>query len=54
MKRLILAVLLSSLAFAVLAYSQQRWTKTYGETNGDGAYSVQQTSDGGYIVAGST
>jgi hypothetical protein len=30
------------------------WTKTYGGTNHDGAFSVQQTSDGGYIVAGYT
>ncbi len=31
-----------------------QWAKTYGETNNDRAYSVQQTSDGGYIVAGYT
>jgi len=31
-----------------------QWAKTYGGTNDDGAYSVQQTSDGGYIVAGYT
>jgi hypothetical protein len=30
------------------------WAKTYWGTSGDGAFSVQQTSDGGYIVAGYT
>ena len=30
------------------------WQKTYGESEGEGASSVQQTSEGGYIVAGST
>src|SRR5207249_602355 len=31
-----------------------RWAKTVGTAGGDVAYSVRQTSDGGYIVSGST
>ena len=31
---------------------QLEWQRTYGGTNNDKAYSIQQTSDGGYIVAG--
>jgi len=30
------------------------WQKTYGDVNDDLAYSIQQTSDGGYIVVGGT
>jgi len=30
------------------------WTKTYGDTFCQRGYSVQQTSDGGYVVVGST
>ncbi|MGB9857669.1 MAG: hypothetical protein ACPLKX_05960, partial [Dictyoglomaceae bacterium] len=33
---------------------QQVWQKTYGGSENDCAYSIQQTTDGGYIVAGVT
>jgi hypothetical protein len=32
----------------------EQWNKTYGPGDYDGAFSVAQTSDGGYITAGST
>lgn len=45
-----------ALATAVLAQAPDTlWTRTYGERlDSDYAYSVQQTSDGGYILAGAT
>ena len=32
----------------------EEWNRTFGGKNSDGAYSVRQTADGGYIVAGYT
>jgi hypothetical protein len=40
--------------FTQSAYAQVRFVKTYGGEGNDRAYAVQQTSDGGYIVAGYT
>jgi hypothetical protein len=47
-------VSLLTLIFVTPAFSQQRWERTYGGSLDDEGYSVQQTSDGGYIVAGMT
>jgi len=52
MKRL--SAVLFVLLLVSLSNAQQRWTRTYGGANGDYGYSVQQTTDGGYIIAGST
>ncbi len=36
------------------AHGDIEWQKAYGGEDGDGAYAVRQTFDGGYIVAGDT
>jgi hypothetical protein len=36
------------------AFGDTLWSKVYGGTNEDAGFSVQQTADGGYIIAGET
>ena len=49
----LLGLFLVSTAFAVEP-GDTLWTRTYGGTGTDEGYSLQQTTDGGYIVAGKT
>ncbi|TKJ42456.1 hypothetical protein CEE37_01880 [candidate division LCP-89 bacterium B3_LCP] len=36
------------------AFGIEQWSQTYGGSSDDGGWSVQQTNDGGYVIAGET
>ena len=38
----------------VVSPCHAQWAITYGGKGGDSAHSIQQTTDGGYVVAGGT
>ncbi len=51
---LIFLMLLINSIILAQTFPDTLWTKTFGGSSGDTAYSVQQTIDGGYIIAGYT
>ncbi|MGD8536072.1 MAG: hypothetical protein PVF66_09520, partial [Candidatus Aminicenantes bacterium] len=53
MKRKIVAIIVLLYFTSFLSLNAQ-WARTYGGSGDDFAYSIQQTADGGYIVAGTT
>jgi uncharacterized delta-60 repeat protein len=50
----IIPVSILFLIFTAFIYLNAQWAKTFGGSHYERAYSIQQTSDGGYIVAGYT
>jgi len=54
MKRLTMILGMFTLLLVSSSNAQQRWERTYGGADWDYGSSVQQTQDGGYIVAGET
>jgi len=54
MKRLALILGMFTLLLVSLSNAQQRWERDYGGAGTEYSYSVQQTTDAGYIVAGGT
>lgn len=49
-----LVIIFSCIGIAQYCHSSQYWAKSYGGYNSDHAYSIQQTTDEGYIVVGHT
>ena len=45
-------VALAAILLPSFSHAQITFERTYGDTSYDGALSVQQTSDGGFIITG--
>ncbi|MCK4385117.1 MAG: dockerin type I repeat-containing protein [candidate division Zixibacteria bacterium] len=54
MRKLLMLVLLVFWSLPAFAQDTLLWSRTYGGSSRDEGYSVQQTTDGGYIVVGMT
>ncbi|NQV19434.1 MAG: T9SS type A sorting domain-containing protein [Armatimonadetes bacterium] len=54
MKKLLIILLFVSLIYSIFAQNppDTLWTETFGGSQSDAAYSVQQTTDGDYIITG--
>src|SRR3990172_7751485 len=51
-KNTLLTPILFLITIGITAQPTIEWQKSLGGTSGDDAYSIQQTTDGGYVVAG--
>src|SRR4030043_1064114 len=51
--RLLLGILLL-IGFVTVVKAQEYWAKTYGLSSSEYSYVIQQTTDGGYIMTGTT
>ncbi|MBW1863235.1 MAG: hypothetical protein JRJ02_12810, partial [Deltaproteobacteria bacterium] len=54
MKKSTYLTLIILIAFSVQDCFATQWAKTYGGSGSEGSGRIQQTRDGGYIVAGQT